>query len=369
MTRPGPKLVPLDLTAPERAELERWVRRRKGAQDLAQRARLILACDAVGDDGFPVSTRVVAEAVGVSRDTVSKWRKRFVADRLDGLSDEPRPGRPRSVTDEQVADLIARTLESKPANATHWSTRSMAKKVGLSQSTVSRVWRAFGLQPHRSETFKLSTDPFFVDKVHDVVGLYLDPPERALVLCVDEKSQIQALDRSQPVLPMMPGVPERATHDYLRAGTTTLFAALNTATGEVIGSLHRRHRAAEFKKFLVKIDKEVPADLNVHLVCDNYATHKTPAIKKWLLAHPRFHLHFTPTGSSWLNLVERWFAELTTKRIRRGVHKSVQALERDIRAWIAAWNEDPKPFVWTKTAEEILDALASYCRRITDSGH
>lgn len=345
------------------------MRRRKGAQDLALRARLILACEAVGEDGFPVSTKVVADQVGVSRETVSKWRRRFLADRLGGLSDEPRPGRPRTVGDEQVAELIARTLESKPKNATHWSTRSMAQQVGLSQSTVSRIWRAFGLQPHRSETFKLSTDPFFVDKVHDVVGLYLDPPERALVLCVDEKSQIQALDRSQPVLPMMPGVPERATHDYVRAGTTTLFAALDVASGKVIGSLHRRHRAAEFKKFLIKVDKEVPAGLDIHLICDNYATHKTPVIKKWLLAHPRFHLHFTPTGSSWLNLVERWFAELTTKQIRRGVHKTVHALEKDIRAWIASWNEHPKPFVWTKTAEEILDALASYCRRISDSGH
>lgn len=362
-------MEPLHLTESERAELERWVRRRKGAQDMALRARLILACDAIGEDGLPVSTKVVAEEVGVSRETVSKWRRRFLADRLMGLADEPRPGRPRTVSDEQVAELVARTLESKPANATHWSTRSMAKQVGLSQSTVSRVWRAFGLQPHRSETFKLSADPFFVEKVHDVVGLYLDPPERALVLCVDEKSQIQALDRSQPVLPMMPGVPERATHDYVRAGTTTLFAALDVISGKVIGSLHRRHRAVEFKKFLIKVDKEVPAELDVHLICDNYATHKTPAIKRWLLAHPRFHLHFTPTGSSWLNLVERWFAELTTKQLRRGVHKTVQALEKDIRAWIASWNEDPRPFIWTKTAEEILDALASYCRRITDSGH
>lgn len=336
---------------------------------MALRARLILACDAIGEDGLPVSTKVVAEEVGVSRETVSKWRRRFLADRLAGLADEPRPGRPRTVSDEQVAELIARTLETKPVNATHWSTRSMARQVGLSQSTVSRVWRAFGLQPHRSETFKLSADPFFVEKVHDVVGLYLDPPERALVLCVDEKSQIQALDRSQPVLPMMPGVPERATHDYVRAGTTTLFAALDVISGKVIGALHRRHRAVEFKKFLIKVDKEVPAELEVHLICDNYATHKTPAIKRWLLAHPRFHLHFTPTGSSWLNLVERWFAELTTKQLRRGVHKTVQALEKDIRTWIASWNEDPRSFVWTKTAEEILDALASYCRRITDSGH
>ncbi|MEU6439368.1 IS630 family transposase [Streptomyces sp. NPDC047046] len=243
----------------------------------------------------------------------------------------------------------------------------MAKQTGLSQSTVSRVWRAFGLQPHRSENFKLSTDPYFVDKVHDVVGLYLDPPERALVFCVDEKSQIQALDRSQPVLPMMPGVPERVTHDYVRAGTTTLFAALEIATGRVIGSLHRRHRAEEFKKFLIKLEREVPDGLEVHLVLDNYATHKTPAIKTWLLAHPRFHLHFTPTGSSWLNLVERWFAELTNKQIRRGVHKTVQALERDIRTWIAAWNTDPKPYVWTKTAGEILERLASYLNRIPDS--
>lgn len=287
--------------------------------------------------------------------------------RIAGLGDMPRPGGPRTVTDEQVAAVVTKTLESTPKSATHWSTRSMAKEMGLSQSSVSRIWRAFGLQPHRSETFKLSTDPYFVDKVHDVVGLYLDPPERALVFCVDEKSQIQALDRSQPVLPMMPGVPERATHDYVRAGTTTLFAALEVATGKVIGSLHRGHRAEEFKKFLIKLDKEVPATLDVHLICDNYATHKTPAIKKWLLAHPRFHLDFTPTGSSWLNLVERWFAELTNKQIRRGVHRSVQALEKDIRNWIAAWNTDPKPYVWTKTADEILERLASYLNRIPDS--
>jgi transposase len=359
----------LDLTVEERAELERWVRRRKGAQDLALRARLVLACAASDEDGLPASTGVVAASLGVSRETVSKWRKRFLADRVAGLSDEPRPGRPRTVRDGQVADLIERTLESEPENATHWSTRSMAKKTGLSQSTVSRVWRAFGLQPHRSETFKLSTDPFFADKVHDVAGLYLDPPERALVLCVDEKSRIQALNRSQPVWPMMPGVPERASHDYVRAGTTTLFAALDAATGQVIGSLHRRHRAEEFKKFLTKLDKEVPGDLQVHLVLDNHATHKTPAVKKWLLSHPRFHTHFTPTSSSWLNLVERWFGELTNKRIRPGVHKPVQALEKDIRTWTALWNEDPKPFVWTKPADQILDALTTYCRRITDSEH
>ena len=273
------------------------------------------------------------------------------------------------MTDEQVAALVTRTLETTPRDATHWSTRSMAKATGLSQSTVSRIWRAFGLQPHRVEGFKLSTDPFFVDKVHDVVGLYLDPPERALVFCVDEKSQIQALDRSQPVLPMMPGVPQRVTHDYVRADTTTLFAALKVATGKVIGSLHRRHRAEEFKKFLITLDKQTPEHLDIHLVLDNYATHKTPAIKTWLVAHPRFHLHFTPTGSSWLNLVERWFAELTDKKIRRSAHKTVTALENDIRDWIANWNTNPRPYVWTKTADEILERLATYLNRIPDSGH
>lgn len=267
----------------------------------------------------------------------------------------PRSGGPRSVTDAQVANVVTRTPETTPKNATHWSTRAMTQEMGLSQSTVSRIWRAFGLQPHRTEGFKLSTDPFFVDKVHDVVGLYLDPPVRALVFCVDEKSQIQALNRSQPVLPMMPGVPQRMTSDYVRAGITTLFAALDVASGRVIVSLHRRHRADEFKKFLLTLDKQTPPGLDLHLVLDNYAAHKAPAIKAGLLAHPRFHLHFTPTGSSWLNLVERWFAELTTKQIRRGVHESIQALERDIRSWIAQWNTDPKPYMWTKTADEILE--------------
>jgi transposase len=351
----------LTLSGEERAALEGWVRRRSTPQAWALRCRIILACA----DG--ASNKDVAAELGSTPQAVGRWRARFVQYRIAGLGDMPRSGGPRSVTDEQVAALVARTLESKPKDATHWSTRSMAKETGLSQSSVSRIWRAFGLQPHRSETFKLSTDPYFVDKVHDVVGLYLDPPERALVFCVDEKSQIQALDRSQPVLPMMPGVPERATHDYVRAGTTTLFAALNVATGKVIGSLHRRHRAEEFKKFLITLDKQVPAGLDVHLICDNYATHKTPDIKRWLLAHPRFHLHFTPTGASWLNLVERWFAELTNKRIRRGVHKTVPALEKDIRDWIAVWNTDPKPYVWTRTADEILERLASYLNRIPDS--
>ncbi|MFI2415737.1 IS630 family transposase [Streptomyces sp. NPDC018947] len=363
MSRPGPKIPPLSVTDAQRDVLEGWVRRRSTAQSLAQRSRIILAC-AEGHSIMEVSRRL-----GVTADMVRTWRRRFLERGLDGLSDEPRPGVPRKITDADVERVIVKTLEEKPKNATHWSTRSMAAATGMSQSMVSRIWRAFALAPHRSQTFKLSTDPLFIDKVRDVVGLYLDPPEKALVLCVDEKSQIQALDRSQPVLPMVPGVPERRSHDYVRAGTTTLFAALEVATGKVIGSLHRRRRAVEFKKFLTKLDKEVPGELDVHLILDNYVTHKTPAVKKWLLAHPRFHLHFTPTSSSWLNLVERWFAELTQKKLKRGVHRSVQALERDIRAWLADWNDHPRPFVWTKTADEILDKVAAYCRRISDSGH
>ncbi|WP_331737037.1 IS630 family transposase [Streptomyces sp. NBC_00211] len=343
--------------------LQSWVRRRSSAQSLALRSRIVLE----SADGHAIAE--VARRLGITTDTFRAWRRRFLERRLDGLCDEPRPGVPRKITDADVERVIVKTLEETPKDATHWSTRSMAAATGMSQSAISRIWRAFALQPHRAETFKLSKDPLFIDKVRDVVGLYLDPPERALVLCVDEKSQIQALDRSQPVLPMMPGVPERRSHDYVRAGTTTLFAALDTATGKVIGSLHRRHRAVEFKKFLLKLDKEVPAGLEIHLILDNYITHKVPAVKKWLAAHPRFHLHFTPTGSSWLNLVERWFAELTTKKLRRGVHRSVQALERDIRTWLTDWNEHPRPFVWTKTADEILDKVAAYSRRISDSGH
>jgi len=288
---------------------------------------------------------------------------------VDGLLDEPRPGGPRRVGDAAVERVIVKTLESKPRDATQWSTRSMAQATGLSQSTISRIWRAFALQPHRSETFKLSTDPLFVDKVRDVVGLYLNPPEKALVLAVDEKSQIQALDRSQPLLPMRPGQAERRTHDYVRHGTTSLFAALDVASGRVIGQLHRRHRSIEFAKFLDTIAANVPRHLDVHLILDNYGTHKTPRIRRWLLRHPRFHLHFTPTGASWLNLVERWFAMLTQKQIKRGVHRSTRELETAIRNYLAMHNEDPKPFVWTKTADEILESVARFCKRITDSGH
>jgi transposase len=310
----------------------------------------------------------IAARLGVHRPMVRKWRSRFAEFRLDGLIDEPRPGKPRTITDEQVEQVILKTLESTPKDATHWSTRSMAAEVGLTQSAVHRIWRAFGLAPHRQETWKLSKDPQFVAKVRDVVGLYLNPPERAVVLCVDEKSQIQALDRSAPILAMLPGTPQRATHDYKRSGTSSLYAALDITTGKVIGSLHARHRAIEFKKFLQSIDSEVPAELDVHVVLDNSSTHKTPAVRKWLLAHPRFALHFTPTSSSWLNLVERWFSELTNKKLRRGAHRSVRELNADIRAWITDWNENPRPYVWTKTADQILDSISRYCDRINASG-
>jgi transposase len=358
--RPKAELV---LSEEERATLERWARRPKSAQRLAERCRIVLSC-AEG-----VSNLEVARDLGVSPTTVGKWRSRFVLHRLDGLLDEPRPGVPRSITDDKVEEVIVKTLEEIPTDATHWSTRSMARAVGISPASVGRIWGAFSLQPHRAESFKLSTDPLFIEKVKDVVGLYLDPPERAVVLAVDEKSQIQALNRFQPVLPMTTGTPERRSHDYVRHGTTSLFAALDTMSGTVISALHRRHRAIEFKKFLERIDSEVPGELDVHLVLDNYGTHKTQEIRRWLVRHPRFHLHFTPTGSSWLNLVERWFSELTTKKIKRGAHRSVSELERDIRSWIATWNENPRPYVWVKTADEILASLARYCIRISEAAH
>jgi transposase len=359
----GRPVAELVLTDVERDTLQRWARRARSSQALAQRCRIVLGC-AAGK-----SNKEVAAEVGVWPQTVGIWRQRFIERRLEGLADEPRPGAPRTLTDEQVEQVLVATLERQPADATHWSRASMAEESGLSKSTVGRIWKAFGLKPHLVDTFKISTDPQFIDKVRDVVGLYVDPPEKALVLCVDEKSQIQALDRTAPVLPMMPGMPERRTHDYVRHGVTTLFAALNVATGEITGSIHRRHRTAEFKRFLTKLDNDIPGELDVHLICDNYATHKTRAVAKWLAAHPRFHMHFTPTYSSWLNQVERWFALLTEKRLRRGTHTSLAALEKDLRDWINTWNQNPKPFAWTKTADEILDRLTAYLQRIPGAGH
>ena len=336
---------------------------RKSAQALALRSRIVLAC-ATG-----LTNKEVAAQLGVSMPTVGKWRSRFVESRLDGLVDEPRSGRKPTITAEQVEDVVVATLESTPEHATHWSRKKMAERSGLSKSTIGRIWKGFGLKPHLSDGFKLSNDPLFVDKTYDVVGLYLNPPESAVVLCVDEKSQVQALGRSQPAFPMMPGMPEKRTHDYVRNGTTSLFAAFNTADGTVISSLHRRHRSTEFKKFLAKIDQEVPADLDVHLICDNYSTHKSPVVKTWLAAHPRFQMHFTPTYSSWLNQVERLFAFVTEDLLQRSHHDTVQQLEADIRGWVKDWNTHPKPFIWTKSADEILESLGRLLKRISGAGH
>jgi transposase len=359
----GRPLPALKLNAADRTTLEAWLRRPKTGQALALRARIILLSASGGSNG------AVAAELGVTRQCVGKWRRRFVEQGLDGLLDEPRPGAPRTISDEDVERVVTLTLETAPEDATHWSTRSMAKKSGLSQSAVSRIWRAFALQPHRSETFKLSKDPLFIEKVRDVVGLYLNPPDKALVLCVDEKAQIQALDRTQPILPMRPGQIERRTHDYVRHGTTSLFAALVVKTGEIIAQCHQRHRSVEFRKFLNRIDAAVPANLDVHLILDNYGTHKTQIIRNWLARHPRFHLHFTPTGSSWLNLVERFFAALTEKQLRRGAHRSTRELEQAIYSYIDHGNADPKPFIWTKTADDILASISRFCERTSDSGH
>ncbi|MGH1508588.1 IS630 family transposase [Ralstonia solanacearum] len=353
--RPKAELV---LSETEREQLTALTMRRKTAQAVALRARIVLTCA----DG--IDNKTVAAKLRVTQQTVSKWRARYVAHRLDGLLDAPRPGAPRTIDDAHVDAVIAKTLESVPTGATHWSTRTMAREMELSQTAVSRIWRAFGLQPHRQETFKLLSDPLFVDKVRDIVGLYLDPPLKAMVLCVDEKSQIQALDRTQPILPLAHGIPERRTHDYMRHGTTTLFAALDIATGEVIGELHRRHRSSEFLQFLRTIDASVPAEMEVHLVMDNYGTHKTPSIKSWFARRPRFHVHFTPTSASWLNQVERWFATLTEKYIRRGTHRSTRQLEEAIRHYLDVYNANPRPFVWSKSADEILASLERFCARV-----
>ena len=360
-----PKLrVPgLNVTDAERDELLSLASRRRTAQGLAFRARIVLAC-AEG-----VQNKEVAAQLDVDPNTIGKWRRRFLEQRIDGLRDAPRSGAPRTIGDEQVEAVITRTLESVPKAATHWSSRGMAEASGLSVSTVQRIWRAFGLQPHRLETFKLSTDPDFVAKVRDVVGLYMAPPERALVLCVDEKSQIQALDRSQPMLPLRPGEPARKSHDYTRHGTTSLFAALDVASGRVIGKCYPRHRAVEFRKFLDEIEAAVPRDLNVHLVMDNYATHKTQLIRNWLAKRPRWHVHLTPTSASWINQVERFFALLTDRQIRRGVHRSVTALQDAIHSFIDHNNAAPRPFRWTKTADDILASIERFCLRITPTAH
>jgi transposase len=362
MARPKSELV---LSDDERQKLTTWASRPKSSQRLALRARIVLAC---ADES---SNKAVAARLGVCGATVGTWRTRFVAKRLDGLVDEPRPGAPRTVTDADVERVVTRTLETKPKAATHWSTRGLAQATGMSQSAISRIWRAFGLKPHRADTFKLSTDPYFVEKVRDVVGLYLSPPEKAIVLSVDEKSQVQALDRTQPTLPMTLTQAERGTHDYVRHGTTSLFAALNVATGAVIGKCHRRHRHQEFVKFLDHLDSTLPREpgVGIHIVLDNYATHKTPAVRRWFLRHPEYRLHFIPTSSSWLNQVERFFAEITEKRIRRGVFRSVPALEQAIREYLAKHNADPKPFAWVADADSILDRIKRVCERTSDSGH
>ena len=361
--RTGRPVAVVTVTAEQRSELEAWSRRPKTAPALAMRSRIILLA-AQG-----ANNKSIAVKLSTTPHTVGKWRKRFASLGNDGLLDQPRPGTPRKLSDKQVELVLARTLESRPEAATHWSTRDMAKACGLSQSTISRIWRAFSLAPHRSETFKLSRDPLFIEKVRDIVGLYLDPPDRALVLCVDEKSQIQALDRTAPLLPMRPGQIERRTHDYKRHGTTSLFAALDAKSGRVIGQNQQRHRSTEFRNFLDTIEKNVPEELDVHLILDNYGTHKTKLIRDWLAKRPRFHVHFTPTSASWLNLVERWFALLTEKQLRRGVHRSTKELKDAIDDFIQHHNQDPKPFVWHKTADQILDSVARFCTRTLDSGH
>jgi transposase len=356
---------PLVLTDEEREQLERWARRPKTSQRLAQRSRIVLAC-AEGEDNT-----VVAETLAVCKATVGKWRKRFLDKRLDGLVDEPRPGAPRTISDADVERIVTKTLETKPRNATHWSTRGMAEATGMSQTAIVRIWRAFGLQPHRTKTFKLSEDPLFIEKVRDVVGLYMNPPEHAIVLSIDEKSQVQALDRTQPLLPMEPWQVERHTHDYARHGTTSLFAALNCKTGEVIGRCHQRHRHQEFLRFLKHVDQtlEKGPKTEVHLVMDNYATHKTPAVQRWLTKHPEYQVHFTPTSASWLNQVERFFAEITEKCIRRSAYRSVNALKKSIMDYLDEHNKKPKPFTWVATADLILERVKNVCKRISDSGH
>jgi transposase len=360
--RTGRPKQPLMLSEEDRQRLESLAHRSRSQPLLARRARVVLAC------GEGLDNKAAAKKLRCSLGMVGKWRSRFLQAGLEGLYDEPRPGSPRKIDDEQIEKIIIQTLESTPRGQTQWSTRELAKVTGLSHSTISRIWRAFGLQPHRVETFKLSPDPLLIEKVRDIVGLYMNPPDKALVFCVDEKSQIQALDRTQPMLPMRPGQVERRTHDYKRNGTTSLFAALELKTNRVIGQLHRRHRSQEFRKFLDTIEANVPADVDIHIVMDNYGTHKTAMIRSWFAKRPRFHVHFTPTYGSWINLVERWFAEITNKRIRRGIFRSVRELEGAIRAYIDIHNEHPQPFVWTRTADQILTSIARFAQRTSTAG-
>ena len=358
--RRGRPTVVIELSPQERETLQRWARRHTSSQALALRCRIVLAC---AEDR---TNNEVAALLGINKVTVSKWRRRFAADRLEGLGDAPRPGAARTIGDDVVEAIVVETLETTPKDATHWSTRGLAAKHGISRQTVSEIWRAFGLKPWRQDEFKVSPDPDLVEKIRDIVGLYLNPPVAAAVFAVDEKPQIQALNRSAPTLPMLPTTPARATHDYIRNGTVDLFAALEIATGKVITDLRPSHTSAEFIKFLNKINREVPAELDVHVVLDNLSTHKTPAVQQWLLRHKRFHFHFTPTYGSWMNLVERWFSALTTKKLQRSAHRTVKALANDIRAWVANWNENPRPFTWHKSAEDILERLAGYCSAVNE---
>jgi len=359
MARRGRPTAVIELSDNERETLTRWVRRHLSARALALRSRIVLAC-AEG-----ATNTEVAAACGVNQATVSKWRRRFAVDRLEGLLDAPRPGAQRTVADETIEAVVVDTLESAHGDATHWSTRGLAQKHGISKTTVAEIWRAFGLKPWREDSFKVSPDPDLVEKIRDLVGLYMNPPDAAAVFAVDEKPQIQALNRTAPTLPMLPTTPQRATHDYQRNGTVDLFAALNVASGAVISDIRPSHNQDDFITFLNKINREVPAELDVHIILDNLSTHKTPKVQRWMLRHRRFHLHFTPTYGSWMNLVERWFSALTTKKLKRSAHRSTTELATDIHDWVKTWNQNPTPFIWHKTAEQILERLAAYCTQLT----
>jgi transposase len=360
MAQRGRPTAPIELTSAETKTLTSWARRQSTSQALALRSKIVLEA-ATGATNKDIATRL-----GCNPTTVGKWRNRFTTDRLDGLLDAPRPGAARTITDDQVEAIVIDTLETTPPDATQWSTRGLAAKHGISHQTVAEIWKAFGLKPWRHDEFKISPDPLLVDKIRDVVGLYMSPPVSAAVFCVDEKPQIQALNRTAPTLPMLPTTPRRATHDYQRNGTIDLFAALNIATGEVISDLRQTHTSKDFVTFLNKINRNVPSELDVHIVLDNLSAHKTPLVHRWLLRHKRFHMHFTPTYGSWMNLVERWFSALTTKQLQHGAHNSVDELAADINNWVEQWNLDPKPFVWHKTADQILQRLAGYCTQITE---